>query len=231
MRCAYGDASVRASAATAASSSGSGDAPSASPSTRSTAATAIARSASPVLGATRATLNGGCRAGHYALRVSGSNGWTDTFARSRLAAQPPIRLAALALLAIVVVAVGVRVVAAFTWVNDEVSKTSGLTRVQREVAPARAVDIDPRPIELAARIIPEDATFSILVSDDYPFTYPVTALTLPSWSSYRLLPRRYMADPHAADWVISYGVPLGPRGIYPVETLDLGLGVSLAKTH
>ena len=91
------------------------------------------------------------------------------------------------------------------------------------------MDIDPRPIELAARIIPKDATFAIVVSDDYPFTYPVTALTLPSWSSYRLLPRRYMSDPAKADWVISYGVPLGPRGIYAAKTLDLGLGVSLAK--
>jgi hypothetical protein len=140
-----------------------------------------------------------------------------------------MQFAGLALLAVVCLGVAIRAVPAFTWVNDEIAKTSGLTRLQREVAPARAVDIDPRPIELAAGIIPMDDTFAIVVAGDYPFTYPVSALALPSWASYRLLPRRYVSDPATADWVISYGVALGPRGIYAVKTLDLGLGVSLAK--
>jgi hypothetical protein len=164
-------------------------------------------------------------------RVTGPSAEAPTFEPGAASPRTPTQIAGLVLLALVVVAVALRAVPALTWVNDEISKTSGLTRLQREVAPARAVDIDPRPIELAASIIPEDATFAIVVSDDYPFTYPVTALTLPSWSSYRLLPRRYKSDPATADWVISYGVPLGPRGIYAVKTLDLGLGVSLAKTH
>jgi hypothetical protein len=141
------------------------------------------------------------------------------------------RIGGLVLLALLVAAVAWRVVPAFDWANREIESTRGLTRLQREVAPARAVDIDPRPIEVASRLIPLDATFAIVVGDDYPFTYPVTRLTLPAWTSYRLLPRRYVSDPTTADWVISYGVPLGPRGIYAEKTLDLGLGVTLAHVR
>jgi hypothetical protein len=161
--------------------------------------------------------------------VTESSGRAHNLERAAASAWDPIQIAGLGLLAVVCVVAALRVVPAFTWVSDEIAKTAGLTRLQREVAPARAVDIDPRPVELAARIIPLQDTFAIVVADDYPFTYPVSALALPSWASYRLLPRRYVSDPAAADWVISYGVPLGPRGIYAVKTLDLGLGVSLAK--
>ncbi|MGH3105022.1 MAG: hypothetical protein ACRDN6_13090 [Gaiellaceae bacterium] len=149
--------------------------------------------------------------------------------RARLRAASPAQLAGAVLLAVVVVSVAWRVVPAFTWVDDQLASTSGLTRLQRELAPARAVDIDPRPIERAAELIPPDATFAILVGEDYPFTHDISGFTLPAWSSYRLLPRRHLTDAASADWVISYGADLAPHSVFPQETLDLGLGVTLAR--
>ena len=144
---------------------------------------------------------------------------------------PATRIGGLLLLLIVVVAVALRVVPAFDRVNEQIGEQSGLTRLQREVAPARAVDIDPRPIEAAAERIPRDATFAILVGAGYPFSHEISGQTLPAWAAYRRLPRRRGADAAAADWVISYGEPLAPHNVYPAQTIDLGLGVTLARVR
>lgn len=143
----------------------------------------------------------------------------------------PYRLAAWALLALVLAAVAIRVFSAFTWVADETERTEGLTRLQRELAPARAVDIDPRPLERAAAVIPPDSTFAILVGDGYPFTHEISGQTLPAWAAYRLLPRRRVADASTADWVISYQEELAPHNVVPRRTIDLGLGVTLAQVR
>jgi hypothetical protein len=132
-----------------------------------------------------------------------------------------------ALLALVVVAVGIRVVPAFDWVDRELASTSGLTRLQREEAPARAVDIDPRPIERAAQLIPEDGIIAILVGENYPFTHDISAFKAGTWAVYRLLPRRYVTDAASAEWVISYDADLAAHSVLAKETYDLGLGVTL----
>jgi hypothetical protein len=144
---------------------------------------------------------------------------------------PASRIGGLLILVLVVAAVAWRVVPAFDWVNGEIDSERGLTRLQREVASARAVDIDPRPIEAAAARIPEDATFAILVGPDYPFSHEISGQSLPAWAAYRLLPRRRVADAAAAQWVISYGEPLAPHNVYPAQTFDLGLGVTLARVR
>jgi hypothetical protein len=140
------------------------------------------------------------------------------------------RPAGLVLLALVVATVAWRVVPAFSWVSDQIGSIHA-SRLAKEVAPARSVDIDPRPIERAAEEIPPDATFAILVGQDYPFTHEISGLTLPAWAAYRLLPRRRVTDAASADWVISYGVDLAPHSVFPVRTIDLGLGVTLAKVR
>ena len=144
---------------------------------------------------------------------------------------PVSRIGGLLLLAVVVVTAALRVVPAFDRVSEQIDEQRGLTRLQREVASARAVDIDPRPIEAAAARIPRDATFAILVGADYPFSHEISGQTLPAWAAYRLLPRRRVADAAAADWVISYGEPLAPHNVYPAQTIDLGLGVTLARVR
>lgn len=139
------------------------------------------------------------------------------------------RIGGLVLLVLVVATAAWRVVPAFGWVDDELDKTRALTRLQREVAPARSADIDPRPIEAAAAAMPPDATFAVLIGDDYPFTHDVSRLALPGWAAYRLLPRRHVADASAAEWVISYAADLAAYDVVPQETLDLGLGVTLVR--
>ena len=139
--------------------------------------------------------------------------------------------AGLVVLVLVLAAVAWRVVPAFGDAADEIDATRGLTRLERELAPARAVDIDPRPIERAAELIPPDSTFAILVGEAYPFTHEVSGLTLPAWAAYRLLPRRRVADAASADWVISYQEDLAPHSVLPQRTIDLGLGVTLAQVR
>jgi hypothetical protein len=141
----------------------------------------------------------------------------------------PSQRAGAAILALVVVATAIRVVPAFRWVDRELASTSGLTRLQREVAPARAVDIDSRPIERAAQLIPEDGIIAILVGEDYPFTHDISGFKAPSWASYRLLPRRYVPDAASAEWVISYDADLAAHSVLPKQTYDLGLGVTLVR--
>jgi hypothetical protein len=141
------------------------------------------------------------------------------------------RLAGFALLALVVAMVAWRVVPAFRWVDEQAESNRGVSRLGRELAPARSVDIDPRPIERAGELIPADATFAILVAEDYPFTHEISALTLPAWAGYRLLPRRRVTDAASADWVISYGADLAPHSVFPIRTVDLGLGVTLAQVR
>jgi hypothetical protein len=141
------------------------------------------------------------------------------------------RLGGLALVVLVVATVAWRVVPAFDAVNEDLDATRGLTRLQRELAPARSVDIDPRPIEAAAARIPEDATFAILVGAGYEFTHEISRRTLPAWAAYRLLPRRRVADAASAEWVITYGEPLAPHSVFPARTVDLGLGVTLARVR
>jgi hypothetical protein len=148
-----------------------------------------------------------------------------------LGAASPSRIAGLVLLALVIVAVAWRVVPAFSWVDGELDSTRGLSRLERELAPARAVDIDPRPIERAAELIPPDGTFAILVGERYPFTHEISGLTLPAWAAYRLLPRRRVTDAASADWVISYDADLAPHSVFPVRTYDLGLGVTLVRSR
>jgi hypothetical protein len=137
----------------------------------------------------------------------------------------------LVLLGFVVAVVALRVVPAFDDAAKQIDATRGLTRLQRELAPARAVDIDPRPIERAAALIPRDATFAILVGRGYPFSHEVSGLTLPAWAAYRLLPRRRVADAATADWVISYQEELAPHLVVPRRTIDLGLGVTLVQVR
>jgi hypothetical protein len=146
-------------------------------------------------------------------------------------AASPSRIAGLVLLALVVAAVVWRVVPAFDWVDEQLDSTRGLTRLERELAPARAVDIDPRPIERAAELIPPDATFAILVGERYPFTHGISGQTLPAWAAYRLLPRRRVVEASAAEWVISYRADLTQHLVFPKRTFDLGLGVTLARVR
>ncbi len=75
------------------------------------------------------------------------------------------------------------------------------------------------PLVTAARVIPRNATYSIVVGQDPPTPTPgITKTILRQW----LLPRTYVANPAEAQWVIAYHEPSEKLGIrYSDET---GLG-------
>jgi hypothetical protein len=138
-----------------------------------------------------------------------------------------VRIGGFVLLGLVVAMLAWRVVPAFRWVDDETGPIGSL--IDRELSPARSVDIDPRPIERAAEVIPREATYAVLIGEDYPFTHAISRQTLPAWAEYRLLPRRRVDTATAAEWVISYAADLAPHSVFPTRTIDLGLGVTLAR--
>lgn len=137
------------------------------------------------------------------------------------------RLGGFVLLALLVATLAWRVVPAFRWVADETGPAGA--RADRELSPARSVDIDTRPIERAAELIPPEATYAVLVGEGYPFTHEISGQTLPAWTEYRLLPRRRLTNAAEAEWVISYAADLAPHSVFPKQTFDLGLGVTLAR--
>ena len=101
---------------------------------------------------------------------------------------------------------------------------------EKELAPARSVDLDPAPIERARALIPANATFAVAVSDRYPFTYEISRTSVPTFASYWLLPRRYLQEARSAEYVVSYGVDPGTLGVRVAGTTELGAGVTLVRT-
>jgi hypothetical protein len=96
---------------------------------------------------------------------------------------------------------------------------AGMTRTERDLAPARALDLDPALVLLAEARIPEDATYHIVVAEDFAPPSSVTLEAIRPFGAYWLLPRRQVDDAGAADWILSYGVP--PDRL-PVETDVIG---------
>jgi hypothetical protein len=139
-----------------------------------------------------------------------------------------VQIGGVVLVALVVAMLAWRVVPAFRWVDEQASVPAG-SRLGRELSPARSVDIDPRPIERAAELMPRNATYAVLIGENYPFTHAISGQTLPAWAEYRLLPRRRVDNAAEADWVISYAADLAQHSVFPTRTIDLGLGVSLAR--
>ena len=80
----------------------------------------------------------------------------------------------------------------------------------------------------AARIIPRDATYSVVVGDTPPNTADFHEL-IPFLFQYWLLPRRFTPNPRAADWVISYDHPSETLGVRYSQELGIATAVNIVK--
>ena len=125
-----------------------------------------------------------------------------------------------ALLVVVAAAIVWQAPQAFLDVARDIESERGRTVEERAIAPVRAFDLPAEPFVDAARVIPERATYHLVVGDGMPLT-DFQRLALEPLLRYWLLPRR-LTPAGEAEWVIAYGAPL-PGGT------ELTPGVAVAR--
>lgn len=122
---------------------------------------------------------------------------------------------ALTLLAPVLAAVVWQAPQSFVDLARDGSERAAQTKTERLLPPVSAQDFPIEAFVESERLIPEDATYFVLVGDNLPLSeYQHTALV--PLLQYWLYPRRLTRDIAAADWAIAYGAP--------TETLGVPLG-------
>lgn len=137
--------------------------------------------------------------------------------RARALAQPG-RAAALALLAIALVTLVVRLPSAVHSLLDRADRSSALTPLDRETAAADPLGIDNTFVLEALQLVPAGKTFAVATpaTDAIASTYgiqPVTRDALPGYMQDLMLPRREV-DPARADYLLCYAcdtAPFDPR--------------------
>ena len=104
-----------------------------------------------------------------------------------------------------------------------------LTRLERELEPARMTDTDPRILVRARELIPPHAVFYVALGDRVRVSTPVTLDAFPVFASYWLLPRRRTPDPASVAWVVSYGGHLDELGLRYRRVVRVDDGLALAE--
>ena len=104
------------------------------------------------------------------------------------------------------------------------------SRQERLEQPARTVGLtDLRIFETAARIIPRDAVYAVVVGRDAEISDPTVLSWVRPYARYTLLPRRLVGDRRKAQWIISYGGDLDHLGLHYSRVVEVARGLSIAK--
>ena len=99
--------------------------------------------------------------------------------------------------------------------------------MDRELQPARTVGLsDLRLFLTAERVLPKNATFFVVTGPRAAIKDPLVLRWVRRFARYRLLPRRLVADPREAGWILSYGGRL-PAGLRAYRVIRIGPGVAL----
>jgi hypothetical protein len=106
-----------------------------------------------------------------------------------------------------------------------VDENAHASRLERELAPARAFALDPALAVRARELLPPDAVFYVATGPGLPSGHDAAS----PFSAYWLLPRRLAADPREADWILSYGADPAELGVPTKVVADLGGGETLLR--
>ena len=87
---------------------------------------------------------------------------------------------------------------------------------------------DPNLFLRAAKIIPLDATYSVVVGNSPPTNVDLTQ-GIPLLYQYWLLPRHFTNDVHDADWVITYDHSSETLGVRYSEEIGIGPTSNIVK--
>jgi len=101
-----------------------------------------------------------------------------------------------------------------TWrVVEDLRVTTGLDPYERrEIGPIQAF-LQPYLLDGVDALIPPGATYATAVSDAVP--YAPARQAFPALALRKLFPRRSVADPARAEWILAWGID--PRRLAPVE--------------
>ena len=134
-------------------------------------------------------------------------------------------------LVVAVVVTAARVPDAFRSADARAEENARLSRLDRALVPARAVDIDVDTLLAARRVIPRPATYAVVAGKGVDVSTPVTLVALPQFLGYWLLPRRQTTDPRAAGWIVSYGGDLDRLGLRYRRVVDVKPGIAFAEVE
>ena len=131
----------------------------------------------------------------------------------------------IAVLALIAAASQVPVIARYGWshLNEPVG-----TPTQRELAAVIYSQAPNSTFLAAARIIPRNALYSVVVGEDPPNPAGFD-VAIPGMFQYWLLPRRYTKNIHKAQWVISWHHSSETLGIRYSEELGIGDDSNIVK--
>ena len=87
--------------------------------------------------------------------------------------------------------------------RNDIAVGKRLTPAERADGGARHLRIDPDALERIESVIPERATYAIVVPPEAVGPSPLTVQGIRQLLRYRLLPRRNVEE--GADWVVTYG--------------------------
>ena len=109
--------------------------------------------------------------------------------------------------------------------QKQVAANSGLSLADRELAAARAYNVNQSLAVTAAQVLPRDAVFYVATGDQ------PGATAAPPFLAYWLLPRRHTDDLGKAQWVIDFGADPSGLGVKAKVVDDLGGGAEILRVE
>jgi hypothetical protein len=98
---------------------------------------------------------------------------------------------------------------------------------ERRLAPAYSVGLDPAVLRGAARELPLDARYAVVVGDTLPLPGDLDEAVTPLLNHWLFPRRRTRLD--EAGWVIAYGHPTETLGVQVTGEVGIAPGVSVAQ--
>lgn len=139
---------------------------------------------------------------------------------------PHLRSAAAGLVAVVaLVAAVVELPHSLRSTQKRVAANAGLSLEERELAAARANNVNESLVLSSAQVLPRDAVFYVATGDQPGST------AAPPFFAYWLLPRRHTDDPGKAQWIVDFGGDASRLGLKTRVVDDLGGGAEILRVE
>ena len=139
---------------------------------------------------------------------------------------PHVRSAAAGLVAVVaLVAALVELPHSLRATQKRVAANAGLSLEQRELAAARAYNVNQSLAETAAEVLPRNAVFYVATGDQ------PSASADPPFLAFWLLPRRHTDNVSDARWIVDDGASSSGLGVPTKVVHDLGGGAQILRVE